>query len=330
MILKITQKDDIYPDSLRKIKDPPKKLYLEGNIDLLNVNIISIIGSRSCTENGIKLATKFAKGLSKQGIVIASGMAIGIDSAAHRGTLKAKGKTIAVLGSGFNNIFPKENINLYNEIIKNNGLVITEYEPNIEPSSNRFLERNRIVSGLSIGILVVEAAHRSGTSVTARLATEQEKKVFVLPHEIGDIHGVGTNRLIRNGAILVTSPRDIIEEFDFLEYKELKINKTNSRNKLKRKNNRKNNKQNVDDKYKKSKNKEKEIKTQSCNNTEKIFKKKVKTEYQEVYDLIFDGINSMDELYKKTGLKVKDINNMLFMLELEGNIIKTSGGYKCI
>ena len=123
---------------------------------------------------------------------------------------------------------------------------------------------------------------------------------------------------------------DIIEEFDFLEYKELKINKTNSRNKLKRKNNRQNNKQNVDDKYKKSKNKEKEIKTQSCNNTEKIFKKKVKTEYQEVYDLIFDGINSMDELYKKTGLKVKDINNMLFMLELEGNIIKTSGGYKCI
>ena len=295
---------------------------------MLNANIISIIGSRSCTENGIKLATKFAKGLSKQGIVIASGMAVGIDSAAHRATLKAKGKTIAVLGSGFNNIFPKENIKLYHEIIKNNGLVITEYEPNIEPSSNRFLERNRIVSGLSIGILVVEAAHRSGTSVTARLATEQEKKVFVLPHEIGDIHGVGTNRLIRNGAILVTSPREIIEEFEFLEYKELKINNTNSINKSKRKNNRQNKKRNVDDKYKKSKNKE--IKTQSCNNTEKIFKKKVKTEYQEVYDLIFDGINSIDELCKKTGLKVKDINNMLFMLELEGNIIKTSGGYKCI
>ena len=328
MILKITQKDDIYPNSLRKIKNPPKQLYVEGNVDLLNANIISIIGSRSCTENGIKLATKFAKGLSKQDIVIASGMAIGIDSAAHRGTLKAKGKTIAVLGSGFNNIFPKENINLYNEIIKNNGLVITEYEPNIEPSSNRFLERNRIVSGLSIGILVVEAAHRSGTSVTARLATEQEKKVFVLPHEIGDIHGVGTNRLIRNGAILVTSPRDIIEEFDFLEYKELKINKTNSINKSKRKNNRQNKKRNVDDKDKKSK--DKEIKTQSCNNTEKILKKKVKKEYQVIYDLIFDGINSIDELCKKTGLKVKDINNMLFMLEIEGNIIKTSGGYKCI
>ena len=274
MILKITQKDDIYPNSLRKIKNPPKHLYLEGNIDLLNANIISIIGSRSCTENGIKLATKFAKGLSKQDIVIASGMAIGIDSAAHRGTLKVRGKTIAVLGSGFNNIFPKENIKLYHEIIKNNGLVITEYEPNIEPSSNRFLERNRIVSGLSIGILVVEAAHRSGTSVTARLATEQEKKIFVLPHEIDDIHGVGTNRLIRNGAILVTSPREIIEEFEFLEYKELKINNTNSINKSKRKNNRQNKKRNVDDKDKKSK--DKEIKTQSCNNTEKILKKKVK------------------------------------------------------
>lgn len=328
MILKITQKDDTYPDSLRKIKNPPKQLYLEGNINLLNTNIISIIGSRSCTENGIKLATKFAKELSKQGIVIASGMATGIDSAAHRGTLKVKGKTIAVLGSGFNNIFPKENIKLYHEIIKNNGLVITEYEPNIEPSSNRFLERNRIVSGLSIGILVVEAAHRSGTSVTARLATEQEKKIFVLPHEIGDIHGVGTNRLIRNGAILVTSPREIIEEFEFLEYKELKINNTNSINKSKRKNNRQNKKRNVDDKDKKSK--DKEIKTQSCNNTEKILKKKVEKEYQVIYDLIFDGINSIDELCKETGLKVKDINNMLFMLELEGNIIKTSGGYKCI
>ena len=289
---------------------------------MLNENIISIIGSRSCTENGIKLATKFAKGLSKQGIVIASGMAVGIDSAAHRGTLKAKGKTIAVLGSGFNNIFPKENINLYNEIIKNDGLVITEYEPNIEPSSNRFLERNRIVSGLSIGILVVEAAHRSGTSVTARLATEQEKKIFVLPHEIGDIHGVGTNRLIRNGAILVTSPKEIIEEFEFLKYKESKIKETNVVKKTKRKNTMKNNNE--------KKSKVKETKTQSNSKTEKIIKKKVEKEYQGVYNLIFDGINSIDELCKITGLNVKDINNILFMLELEGNIVKTSGGYKCI
>ena len=326
MILKITQKDEIYPDNLRIIKKPPKQLYLEGNINLLKANIISIIGSRSCTENGIKLANEFAENLSKQGIVIASGMAIGIDSAAHRGTLKAKGKTIAVLGSGFNNIFPKENIKLYNEIIKNDGLVITEYEPNIEPASNRFLERNRIVSGLSIGILVVEAAHRSGTSVTAKLATEQDKKVFVLPHEIGDIHGVGTNRLIRNGAILVTSPREIIEEFDFLEYKELKTNKINIRKKTNRKNNRKS----VNNRDKKIITKVKDNTVQDDNNLEKLIKKKIKKEYQVIYNLIFEGISSIDELCNKTGLKVKDINNILFMLELEGNIIKTSGGYKCI
>ena len=253
-------------------------------------------------------------------------MAIGIDSAAHIGAMKAKGKTIAVLGSGFNNIFPKENLNLYHEIIKKEGLIITEYEPNIKPSSNRFLERNRIVSGLSIGILVVEAAYRSGTSVTARLATEQEKKVFVLPHEIGNIHGVGTNRLIRNGAILVTSPKDIIEEYDFLEYKEFKKDKINIRKKVNRKNNRKN----VKNRNKKTKTKEKYNEVQDSNNLEIFIKKKVEREYQEVYDLIFDGINSIDELCKKTGLKVKDINNTLFMLELEGNIIKISGGYKCI
>ena len=295
-------------------------------MDLLNSNIISIIGSRSCSENGIKLATKFAKELSKQGIIIASGMAMGIDSVAHKGTLKVKGKTIAVLGSGFNNIFPKENIKLYNEIIKKDGLVITEYQPDIEPSSNRFLERNRIVSGLAIGVLVVEAAHRSGTSVTAKLATEQEKKVFVLPHEIGDIHGVGTNRLIRNGAILVTSPREIIEEFEFLEYKESQTNKSIVYKNKKRKDANKKTKNN----NKKSKIKENKIETQSSGNIEKTIKRKVKKEYQEIYNLIFDGINSIDELYKKTNLKVKEINNILFMLEIEGNIIKTSGGYKCI
>lgn len=293
---------------------------------MLNSNIISIIGSRSCSENGIKLATKFAKELSKQGIIIASGMAMGIDSVAHKGTLKVKGKTIAVLGSGFNNIFPKENIKLYNEIIKKDGLVITEYQPDIEPSSNRFLERNRIVSGLAIGVLVVEAAHRSGTSVTAKLATEQEKKVFVLPHEIGDIHGVGTNRLIRNGAILVTSPREIIEEFEFLEYKESQTNKSIVYKNKKRKDANKKTKNN----NKKSKIKENKIETQSSGNIEKTIKRKVKKEYQEIYNLIFDGINSIDELYKKTNLKVKEINNILFMLEIEGNIIKTSGGYKCI
>ena len=156
-----------------------------------------------------------------QKITIASGMAKGIDSAAHIGTMEAGGKTIAVLGNGFNHIFPKENIELYKEIIRKGGLIVSEYPPDTEAKSNLFLERNRIVSGLSIGVLVVEAAHRSGTSVTAKLAESQGRKVFVLPHEIDDKYGVGTNNLIKKGAILITSTRDIINNFKFLRYIEL-------------------------------------------------------------------------------------------------------------
>ena len=219
-MIKITIYDKEYPDKLRKIKNPPKQLYLKGNKELLNQNIISIIGSRNCSENGKKLARKFASELSNQGIVIASGMAKGIDSQAHIGALEAKGKTIAVLGSGLNHIFPEENKELYYEILKNEGLIIREYSPDTKPVSKLFLERNRIVSGISIGILVVEAAYRSGTSVTAKLAKEQGKKIFVLPHEIGDIHGVGTNRLIRQGATLITTTKEIIEEFELFKYKE--------------------------------------------------------------------------------------------------------------
>lgn len=210
-----------YPDALRKIKNPPKQLYLEGNIELLNKNSIAIIGSRNCSENGKILAKKFAKELVEQGLTIISGMAKGIDSHAHIETLNNNGNTIAVLGNGFNNIFPKENINLYRKIIEANGLIISEYPPNVKAKSEFFLERNRIVSGLSIGILVIEAAYRSGTSVTARIAKEQGKKIFVLPHEIGDIHGVGTNNLIRKGATLVTSTKEIIKEYDFLNYKKI-------------------------------------------------------------------------------------------------------------
>ncbi len=220
-MIEIRIENSQYPDALRKIKNPPKQLYLEGNIELLNKNSIAIIGSRNCSENGKILAKKFAKELVEQGLTIISGMAKGIDSHAHIETLNNKGNTIAVLGNGFNNIFPKENINLYRKIIESNGLIISEYPPNVKAKSEFFLERNRIVSGLSIGILVIEAAYRSGTSVTARIAKEQGKKIFVLPHEIGDIHGVGTNNLIRKGATLVTSTKEIIKEYDFLKYKKI-------------------------------------------------------------------------------------------------------------
>lgn len=206
-----------YPTFLKNIKDPPQQLYAEGNLELLNTTSISIIGSRACSVSGINAAKQFAKNLASNGITIVSGMAVGIDTAAHTGCLEVGGNTIAVLGSGLNRIFPKENVKLYHEIIENNGLVISEYPPETPKNSKQFLERNRIVSGLSVGVLVIEAAHRSGTSVTAALAKKQGKEIFCIPHELNDKHGVGTNRLIKNGAHLVTCADDILNKLNNLE-----------------------------------------------------------------------------------------------------------------
>ena len=294
-ISKITIKGKEYPKQLKNIPNPPKQLYFIGDIELLNKNSIAIIGTRNASENGKRLASKFSKELVAQGIVTVSGMAKGIDAEAHKSTIEAGGKTIAVLGNGLNHIFPPENTNLYQEIIKSGGLVVSEYLPNTPPSSNLFLERNRIVSGISIGVLVVEAAYRSGTSVTAKLAKEQDRKVFVLPHEINDKYGVGTNKLIRKGAILVTSTKEIIEEFDFLKYKEIKIS---------------NNKEKTKDKV------QKEI----------TFENK---EEKEVYELINNGFSNINEIHKKTNMQIQKLNQILFMLEIKGYIKKLVGGYKC-
>lgn len=235
---------------------------------------------------------KFTKELVYQNLTITSGMAIGIDTVAHQTTLQEKGKTIAVLGNGLKNIFPKQNKELYQQIIKKGGLIITEYPPEEKAKSQNFLERNRIISGLALGILVIEATYRSGTSVTAKLATKQGKKVFALPHEVNDKRGVGTNRLIQNGAKIVTSAKDILEEFPFLPYKILE--------------------------------KEKQEKTKKCR---KICPNK---NYNKIYQLITEDPISLNELYKKTNKNIADINNILFMLELEGYIKKTVGGYICI
>lgn len=222
---KINIEDSRYPKQLKKIKKPPKQLYLKGNIELLNTIGIAIIGSRECTKYGEKMANKFAKELSIQGLTIISGMAKGVDSFAHIGSVMTTGNTIAVLPSGFNNIYPEENINLYNQIIKNNGLVLTEYEENEKESSKKFLERNRIVSGLAIGTLVIEGGYRSGTSVTANLTKEQGKKVFCIPSSLENPKGITPNKLIKEGAFLVTKVEDIIKEYPKLNLNKQEIKK---------------------------------------------------------------------------------------------------------
>lgn len=214
MAKKITIKDESYPELLKKIQNPPKQLYVLGNEDILNEKSVAIIGSRVCTPEGAKIAEDFAKELSKNGICIVSGMAQGIDTAAHVGALKTGGKTIAVLGGGFNHIFPKENEKLFESIIENGGAVVCEYNENTKPEARRFVQRNRIVSGLSIGVLIVEAKHRSGTSITASFAKSQGKVIFCIPHSLNQKEGIGTNRQIKNGAKLVTSPEEIIKELN--------------------------------------------------------------------------------------------------------------------
>ena len=213
-IIKITDKK--YPQKLLEIKNPPKQIYILGNEKLLYKDSIAIVGSRECTPYGAKYAKEFAKKISQKEICIVSGMALGIDTAAHIGALKEKGHTIAVLGAGFSNIYPEENIELFNQILENNGLIISEYPSNTKVNLSKFPYRNRIISALSMGVLVVEAKHRSGSTVTAKYAKEQNKKLFCIPSNIDLKTGVGTNRLIQEGAKLVTSAEDILLEFNIL------------------------------------------------------------------------------------------------------------------
>lgn len=224
-MIKIKIEDNKYPEQLRKIDNPPKQLYLKGNIKLLSAPGISIIGSRKCTKYGEKLAKKFSKELSLYGLTIISGMAKGIDSFAHIGCIEGTGNTIAVLPSGLNNIYPEENKKLFDEIIQNNGLIITEYEENEEADSKKFLERNRIVSGLAIGVLVIEGGYRSGTSVTAKLTKEQEKKVFCIPSSLENKKGITPNKLIKEGAFLVTEVEDITSKYPELKLKKKRAKK---------------------------------------------------------------------------------------------------------
>lgn len=212
-IQEINFKDDIFPEKLRQTKNPPKKLYALGNIELLGKESLAVVGTRHITEYGIKNCKYFAQEIVKKEIPIVSGMAVGTDTVAHKTALAYGGETIAVLPSGFDCIFPKENRGLFENIIKRNGLVITEYPPETKAKSERFLQRNRIVSGLSEGVLIIEAAYRSGTSVTAKLAYEQKKIVMALPGRLDNSYGVGVNKLIQEGAKLVTDIEDVICHF---------------------------------------------------------------------------------------------------------------------
>lgn len=221
------------------------------------------------------------------GICINSGMAIGIDTEAHRGAISEIGKTVAVLGCGLNRIYPKENKDLFYKIIDNGGAVISEYENNVEAESKLFVQRNRIVSGMSIGVLVVEAAYRSGTSITAKFAREEGKPIFCIPHDISAKLGVGTNKLLKNGAKCVVTAEDILQEYEFL--RDLKVN--NSQN----------------------------------NCEEEINITEIPKEYREIYKAIGNELTHINTICQKAKLNITEVNVGLTILELEGYIERLAG-----
>ncbi len=282
-IYEITETEKNYPKALLRIKKHPKKIYAMGNIALLQKKAVAIVGTREHTPYGEKYSKIFANYLAQNGITIISGLAIGIDSIAHRNALNTKGNTISVIGSGFYHLYPPENKELFDEIVNNKGCIISEYPPETEVNMSNFPTRNQIIAGLSKAVLVVEAKHRSGSSITARYAKKQGKPVFCIPNQIGIKTGVGTNNLIKEGATLVTTPKEILLTIG----EEEKVKHTEVKQKI-----------------------EKKDKKQ----------KKIKKEYQLIYQALQKGPKSSDELAKEITENIVQINQNLTMMEIEGLI----------
>lgn len=211
-IFTLHSNDDGYPPLLKETVGFPEQLHYIGELPKPDEICISIVGTRKATREGLAIAHETARELAKRGFTIVSGLALGIDGAAHEGALMAKGKTIAVLANGLDSVYPKQHEHLAKLIIENDGCIISEYSDGTPSYPNQFLERNRIVSGLSIATVVIEAPERSGSLATARNAIEQGREVFIFPGSVSHTNYRGSHRLIRDGARLVTNFSDILED----------------------------------------------------------------------------------------------------------------------
>ncbi|MEK7559439.1 MAG: DNA-processing protein DprA [Patescibacteria group bacterium] len=281
----ITLLDKEYPSLLKSITNPPSVLYAKGDITLLNSPSIAIVGTRRITNYGREITELFAKELASSGLTIVSGMAFGVDGAAHKGAIDAGGKTIAVLGNGVDVPYPKENEKLYEEILDSDGLIISEYPPGTPPGIGTFPARNRIIAGISEGVLVTEGAEDSGSLITANFGLEFERRVFAIPGPITSSLSKAPLELIEKGARLVTSAESILKELKF-EIQNTK-SETNSKSK----------------------------------NTK--FKTENKIERKILEVLENEGLY-FDEIVKKTGISSQILGSTLSMMEVKG-IIKNSG-----
>ncbi len=212
----VTIKDEVYPSQLKEIASAPPVLYIRGDRNILSNKSIAIVGSRKFTEYGRRVTENLTKDLVRAGLTIVSGLALGIDGIAHRAALDAGGLTAAVLGTGIDDrtIYPRDHFNLAKNIIENGGALLTEQPPRTPSLKQNFPARNRIMSGLALGTLVIEAAENSGSLITAQFALEQNREVFAVPGDIFSPQSAGANILIKRGAKLVSSTTDILEEFN--------------------------------------------------------------------------------------------------------------------
>ncbi|MDF2800137.1 MAG: hypothetical protein K0S61_40 [Anaerocolumna sp.] len=209
----VTIDDNNYPETLKNIYNPPQGLYIKGKLPKKNKKVIAMVGARNCTDYGKSMAEYFAMELTKNGAIVISGLAAGIDSYAHKGALKAGGETIGVLGCGIDICYPKENFNLYMQMLEK-GCIVSEYGPGLPPRTYNFPMRNRIISGMSDGVFIIEAKEKSGSLITVDFGLEQGKNIYTLPGRICDDLSLGCNNLIKQGAKVVTNTYDILEDLD--------------------------------------------------------------------------------------------------------------------
>ena len=214
--VKISINDENYPKKLLNIKNPPKELYVLGNLPDFNKKIVSIVGARNCSEYGSTVAKSISKIFSKNNVQVISGLALGIDTCGHLGALEVEKPTFAVLGCGVNICYPTYNHNIYEKILEVGGGIISELPNDTPPLPYNFPLRNRIISGLSDVIIVVEAKKSSGSLITADFALEQGKDIFAVPGKVCDILSVGTNNLIKQGAYILTSADDVLEHLGII------------------------------------------------------------------------------------------------------------------
>ncbi|NJD30352.1 MAG: DNA-protecting protein DprA [Gammaproteobacteria bacterium] len=281
-----------YPALLASIDDAPLVLFVEGAVDTLSMPQLAIVGSRNPTAIGRDTATQFARHLAEVGLTITSGLALGIDAAAHRGALQARGRTVAVLGCGLDRIYPRENTELAREVASS-GTLVSDLPTGVRPLKQHFPRRNRIISGLSVGTLVVEAALQSGSLITARLTAEQGREVFAIPGSIHSPLSRGCHRLIRQGAKLVESADDIFAELGALLASLEPAMRAEA--------------------------------TDAQEDSGPALDK----EYEILLDALGFEPAGVDVLVARTGFKPDAVASMLLILELDGRIAQQPGGLFC-